>query len=116
MGTWTLEEEIVLAYYITRNITYASIIEIMAVRCGTGVRNIKQISEKVVKLRKHGVLEQKFQHFYRRNRDQHWNVRRTDRWILLTMSKAELDILLDFNGYIAAIIDEVSGLETSSKV
>ena len=116
MGTWTPEEEIVLVYYITRNITYASIIEIMTVRCGTGVRNIKQISEKVIKLRKHGVLEQKFQRFHRRNRDQNWDVKRADSWILNTMNKAELDILLDFSGFIAATIDEVSGLETSSKV
>ena len=41
---------------------------------------------------------------------------RADCWILLTTRKAELDILLDFSDYTVAIIDEVSGLETSRKV
>ena len=110
MGTWTREEEVVLVYYLTRNITYASIIEIMAVRCHTGVRKMKHISDKVAKLRKHSVLVQKSQHFYLRNRDQHWDIQRADRWILLSMNKAELDMLLDFSGYVAAIIDGVSCL------
>ena len=116
MGTWTLEEEVVLVYYLTRNITYASIIELIAVKCGTDIRRPRHISDKVAKLRKSGVLERPLQHVYRRNRDQHWNIKRADCWILHVMNKAALDNLLDFSGYVAAVIDEVSGLETSGKV
>ena len=113
MGTWTRDEEVVLVYYITRNITYASIIEIMALRCHNGVRKMKHISDKVAKLRKHGLLVQKSQHIYLRNRDQLWDIKRADRWILSSMNKAELDVLLDFSEQVAAIISEVSCLESS---
>ena len=116
MRTWTLKEEVVLVYYLTRNITYVSIIELIAVKCGTEVRRPRHVSDKVAKLLKFGVLERPLQHVCRRNRDQHWDIKRADRWILHVMRKAELDNLLDFSGYVAAVIDEVSGLETSGKV
>ena len=110
MGTWTLQEEVVLVYYITRNINYASIIEIMYVTCST-VRTINQMNRKVSRLLKSGVLKKELPYLHRRNRNQRWNAKCADCWILHAMSKAELDKLLDFSGYIAAIIDEVSGLE-----
>ncbi|KAM0802995.1 hypothetical protein BDR22DRAFT_819214 [Usnea florida] len=110
MGTWTIQEEVVLVYYITRNINYASIIEVMYVRCST-VRTINQINRKVSRLFKSGVLKKELPYLHRRNRNQRWNVKCADCWILHTMSKAELDNLLDLSGYIAAVIDEVSGLE-----
>ena len=111
MGTWTLQEEVVLVYYITRNINYASIIEIMAVRCNTTLRTINQLNKKVSRLLKSGVLKKELPYLHRCNKDQRWKVKCADCWILHAMSKAELNELLDLSAYVAAIIDEVGGLQ-----
>ena len=116
MRRWTLEEEVVLVYYASRYVRYASIVEILATKCIPGDRSIRQISHKVARLRRSGVQSRVVPQTPGLQSDRDWNRVEADRWILLRMCRAELDILLDFDGYTAAIIDEVIDLETSSKV
>lgn len=113
---WNLEQEVVVAYYAIRNIRYDSITAIMARKFNTNRRTRKQIVHKVKCLRSQGVLPRDARGSFRLLNGQDWMLKHTDRWILRTVGKERLDILLDHDGKTAVIIDDVTALKTSSKV
>ena len=114
-NTWTSEEEVVLGYYAIRNINHDSIIEILANKFNTTQRTRNQINQKVAHLRLLNFMAKGAQK-YRPMNGQDWMLRHTDQWILRTVARARLDVLLDHDSKTAAIIGEVTALKTSSKV
>ena len=106
---WTNEEEIVLLYYASRQIKYATIVESLAKNCNPGVGTVKEITQKAARLRtgcgqKEIVLVKEWP-----AHDREWDRMLADRWLLSRMEKDKIEELLEFYGETAAIIDEVSG-------
>ena len=108
---WNLEQEVFVAYYAIRNINYDSITEIMARKFNTKRRTHKQIVHRVKCLRLLGILPRDARGKFRLLNGQDWMVKHTDRWILRTLGKENLDILLDHDGKTAAIIENVTALK-----
>ena len=109
MPKWTIQEEIVLVYYASRQIKHATIVDILEFKCGPEVRTLKQVLHKAARLRKECGQEEYIPSKIPHKRNRGWDRKLADRWLFSKMEKAELEKLLDFDGETAAIIDEVSG-------
>ena len=109
MTAWTTEEEIVVLYYASRSIKGATIAELIAKKCHSKVRNVKQIAHKSSRLRKACGQKKLILGSPWSTADRDWNRKLADQWLVSKMEKAELKHLLEFDGETAAIIEEASG-------
>lgn len=111
-----MEEEVVLLYYVSRQVKHATIVDILAKKCRPGDRNVKQIAHKAVRLRRSCGQKEVVLDACWPAPDQEWDRELADQWLLSRMGKDELEELLEFDGETAAIIGEVSGFEIPGNV
>ncbi|KAL9134324.1 MAG: hypothetical protein Q9175_004498 [Cornicularia normoerica] len=111
MRKWTMEEEVVLLYYVSRQVKHATIVDILAKKCRPGDRNVKQIAHKAVRLRRSCGQKEVVLDACWPAPDQEWDRELADQWLLSRMGKDELEELLEFDGETAAIIGEKNDLD-----
>lgn len=107
MKRWTIEEELVVVYYASRYVKHTTIVDILAKKCSPQIRTQKQITSKVLRLRKaSGQKNFVDEAGWPQNRG--WDRKLADQWLFRKRKKETLEELLKFDGETAAIIDEVS--------
>ncbi|KAF6236101.1 hypothetical protein HO173_005729 [Letharia columbiana] len=111
MPKWTIEEEIVLLYYASRQVKYATIADILAKKCHPNVRTVKQITHKAARLRKSCGQKEVVLRACWAASDREWDRKLADQWLFSRMEKAKLVKLLEFDGETAAIIDEKNDID-----
>lgn len=97
----------VVVYYASRYVQYATIVDILAKKCPPRVRNPKQITSKVLRLRK-ASGQKEFVEGNGAPQSRGWDRKLADQRLLSKTEKERQQELSEFDGETAAIIGEVS--------
>ena len=110
LAKWTPEEEVVLLYYASRRVNKATLMNILDKKCSPKVRTAKQISHKVLRLRRLCGQKEFVRNAEGSAPKHEWDRKLVDQWLLSKMEKAKVEPLIEFDGETAAMIGEVSGI------
>ena len=117
MAPWSLEEDVVILYYASREIRYCTIIELLKQKCPTSVHKQTDLKMRLRRLRKacqDAGLGQMQDVTVNTGQAQPWDRKVVDSWLIRMMEKSKLEKLLDFDGATTAIIEPVSTLTLRS--
>ena len=109
MPKWTSEEEVVLLYFASRRVKKATLLNLLDKKCSPRVRTAKQLSHKVLRLRRLCGQKETVRRVDGTMPIREWDRKLVDQWLVAKMEKVKVEQLIEFDGETAAMIGEVSG-------